>query len=136
MSSNSFVPNPDSISPPIGPTSGGIEPDFDGLVQFLISPFLESPEALSVDCEYSANHSRLLIRVAFESEDRGRVFGRGGRNIQAIRTVITATAKRVNLHAHLDVYGEPQRHESSSDQRQTSPHRRPRHRPPRSKSAE
>ncbi|ASC70643.1 hypothetical protein XM38_015830 [Halomicronema hongdechloris C2206] len=135
MSSNSFVPNPDeaSLSDQV---TGDIEPNFDGLVRFLIGPFLESPGALSVDCEYSANHSRLLIRVAFESEDRGRVFGRGGRNIQAIRSVIMATAKRVNLQAHLDVYGEPQHHESSSDQREASSRRRPRRRPPRSKSAE
>jgi hypothetical protein len=74
-------------------------------VRFLIQPFLESPNLLSVDCEYSASMSKVWIRVAFEGEDKGRVFGRGGRNIQNIRTVITAAAALAGHSAYLDVYG-------------------------------
>jgi len=44
-------------------------------------PFLETPDRLSVDCEISQNWKG--VDRAFESEDKGRVFGRG-RNIQAI----------------------------------------------------
>ena len=79
--------------------------DYAKLVRFLIQPFLESPDSLSVDCETSPNTARVWIRVAFEGEDKGRVFGRGGRNIQAIRTVITAAATLAGHSVHLDVYG-------------------------------
>jgi len=48
---------------------------------------------------------RVLIRLAFEGDDKGRVFGRGGRNVQAVRTVIQAVAKASGHSAHLEVFG-------------------------------
>jgi len=80
-------------------------PDYAGLVRFLIQPFLESPNSLSVDCEISPSTARVWLRVAFEGEDKGRVFGRGGRNIQAIRTVIAAAAAVAGHSVYLDIYG-------------------------------
>jgi uncharacterized protein len=80
-------------------------PDYVGLVQFLVQPFLESPESLSVDCEISPTLNRAWIRIAFEATDKGKVFGRGGRNIQAIRTVIAAAAELAGQSVHLDIYG-------------------------------
>ncbi|BDI17550.1 RNA-binding protein [Nostoc cf. commune SO-36] len=68
-------------------------------------PFLESPETLSVDCEISQALNRVWVRIAFESTDKGKVFGRGGRNIQAIRTVIAAAAAAAGQSAYLDIYG-------------------------------
>jgi len=80
-------------------------PDYVGLVTFLVQPFLEAPESLKIDCEISAVKSKVWVRLAFEGSDKGRVFGRGGRNIQAIRTVLEAAAKAVGYSAYLDVYG-------------------------------
>jgi hypothetical protein len=79
-------------------------PDYVSLVRFLIAPFLESPQSLSIDCERSNAKERVWIRLAFEGTDKGRVFGRGGRNIQAIRTVIQAVALAAGQSAHLDIY--------------------------------
>ncbi|MEM7064110.1 MAG: KH domain-containing protein [Cyanobacteria bacterium P01_B01_bin.77] len=81
-------------------------PDFEALVRFLVTPFLESPDALRLDFEPLSDGQRLWIRVAFDGEDKGRVFGRGGRNIQAIRKVLKATGALHNCSVHLDVYGE------------------------------
>ena len=80
-------------------------PDYPGLVRFLIEPFLESANSLSIDCETSENAARVWIRIAFEGEDKGRVFGRGGRNIQVIKTVVAAAAACAGHSAYLDVYG-------------------------------
>jgi uncharacterized protein len=80
-------------------------PDYIGLVRFLIQPFLEDPKTLSVDCEFSVNLQKAWIRIAFDNADKGRVFGRGGRNIQAIRTVITAAAAAAGQSVYLDIYG-------------------------------
>jgi len=80
-----------------------LNPDYVGLVRFLVEPFLESPASLSIDCERSSK-ARIWIRLAFEGEDKGRVFGRGGRNIQAIRTVIKAAAQAAGQSVHLDIY--------------------------------
>jgi len=43
--------------------------------------------------------------MAFEGEDKGRVFGRGGRNIQAVRLVLQAVAQAFGDSAHLEVFG-------------------------------
>lgn len=80
-------------------------PDYVGVVKFLLEPFLESPGSLKVDCEVLPRNSRVLIRVAFDGEDRGRVYGRGGRNIQAIRTVLQGIARSSGYSLHLDVFG-------------------------------
>ncbi|HLO48890.1 MAG TPA: KH domain-containing protein [Kamptonema sp.] len=79
-------------------------PDYVGLVRFLIEPFLESPESLRVDCELHPRQARTWIRLAFDEPDKGRVYGRGGRNIQAIRTVLEMVAKTVSQSVYLDIY--------------------------------
>jgi uncharacterized protein len=93
------------LSDPASLPQSTISPDYRGLVTYLVKPFLESPDSLKVDCELSPRTSRILVRVAFEGEDKGRVFGRGGRNIQAIRTVLQAIAKVAGQNAHLEVFG-------------------------------
>ncbi len=80
-------------------------PDYAGLVRFLITPFLESPDALRVDCEVSPVRGKVWVRLAFEASDKGRVFGRGGRNIHSIRAVLSAAAQLSGYTAHLDVFG-------------------------------
>lgn len=105
---------------------GHVSPDYVSLLRFLLEPLLESGDSLSVDCEKSPSKPKVLIRMAFDDPDKGRVFGRGGRNIQAIRTVLEAAAQTAGESIHLDIYGagmsdrsshEHSGHERSSDER-------------------
>ncbi|MCY7369027.1 MAG: KH domain-containing protein [Chamaesiphon sp.] len=80
-------------------------PDYEQLVKFLFQPFLSEPEAIGVDCEYTIERQRIWLRVAVATADRDTAFGRGGRNIQAIRTVLQAAATAVGQSIYLDVYG-------------------------------
>jgi uncharacterized protein len=105
-----------------------VNPDYAGLVTFLVKPFLETPESLKVDCEISANRSRVWVRLAFEATDKGRVFGRGGRNIQAIRSTLEGVAKAAGYSAVLDIFGsqsgretDPERSNEPSNERSSSP---------------
>lgn len=92
------------------------KPDYEGLLRFLMQPFLDSPDALKTDLEQLGDKRRVLLRVAFAPDDRGRMFGRGGRNIQAIRTVLETTAALYDQRVSLDVYGESaQQSRSGSD---------------------
>lgn len=79
-------------------------PDYAKLVRFLVQPLLDSPAALKVDCEVIPAKARVWVRLAFEDSDKGRVFGRGGRTIQAIRIVLEAVAQAAGHVVHLDVY--------------------------------
>jgi predicted RNA-binding protein YlqC (UPF0109 family) len=86
------------------PSTSAQSLDYEALVRFLIEPFLDHPESLSLDCE-TQRSGRIWIRMAFNESDRGRVFGRGGRNIQAVRTVLKAAAAAADQSAHLDIHG-------------------------------
>lgn len=103
--------------------------DYAALVRFLVQPFLESPNSLKVDCEQVQSQPKVWLRVAIDGEEKGRVFGRGGRNIQAIRTVLEASARLAGFSLYLDIYG------SQSDKREIpSPSRPPAPRVPRTQS--
>lgn len=82
------------------------KPDYEGLIRFLMAPFLDVPSEFKTDCEQPSANDKVWLRVAFSQEDRGRMFGRGGRNIQAIRTVLRSTAALHGKRLSLDIYGE------------------------------
>ncbi len=91
--------------------------DYARLVRELVEPLLDAPEALRVYCEYAKSRQRVLIRVAFEAAEQGRVLGRGGRNIQAIRTVIATAAALASQEAHLEIFGSSERGNGGSERR-------------------
>ncbi|HIK55093.1 MAG TPA: KH domain-containing protein [Synechococcales cyanobacterium M55_K2018_004] len=101
-----------------------IAPNYVELVKFLVGPFLESPDRLKVDCEVVQSRMRVLLRVAFDGEDKGRVFGRGGRNIQAIRTVMQAIAQIAGYTLHLEVFGSSPAAERNGGAVESPPERR------------
>jgi hypothetical protein len=93
-----------STSSPLS-SSPSSQPNYEQLTRFLIEPLLDSPESLSVYCEVARSNQRVLIRVAFGEEEQGRVFGRGGRNIDAIRATLEAAAIASGQSARLEIFG-------------------------------
>ena len=79
-------------------------PDYNALISFLLKPLLAHPDALRVDFESNSKSDRVWIRVAFDPEDRGRIFGKGGRTIQAVRTVVMTAAAEAGHSARLEVF--------------------------------
>lgn len=127
-----------SVAEPLNNSSNSSpnHPDYDGLIRFLVEPFLDSPDELKIDCEVSVSKPRVWVRLAIDTADKGRVYGRGGRNIQAVKTVLAAAGQAVGQFVYLDVYGgyspPPERHDepsrsSSGERNQVSrpPSRRP-----------
>lgn len=92
------------------------QPDYIGIIEFLIQPLLESPDSLSIDCEQVNNNQRVWVRLAFEETDKGRVYGRGGRNLQAIRVILKTAALAAGQFLHLDIY-EASQYEARSHHR-------------------
>ena len=79
-------------------------PDYVGLVKFLMEPLLQKPDSLRIDSEVINARQRVWIRVAFEGEDKGRVLGRDGRNLQAIQTVLNTAGAIAGQSVYVDVY--------------------------------
>ena len=99
-------------------TSERTQSEYEALARFLMAPFLDKPEVLKFHSETLAGGKKLWLRAAFdEDEDKGRVFGRGGRNIKAVRTVIAATAKLSDMTVNLSVFGEPEPERSDRGER-------------------
>ncbi|MGF1590512.1 MAG: KH domain-containing protein [Pleurocapsa sp.] len=89
-------------------------PDYEKLARFLIEPFLENPQTLCVNSEINRSNGKIWLRIAFDPGDRGKVFGRGGRNIQAIRTTIKTAAVAHDESVFIDIYSdEPPQSEDS-----------------------
>lgn len=117
-------------SSPESTTSPLVAADYEALVQFLVAPFLESPEALKVNCEIHPQKAKVWVRMAFADADKGRVFGRGGRTIQAIRTVLEAAAQSAGHSIRLDIFGERDAksetgHQEASPRRSNVPYQPP-----------
>ena len=96
-----------------------VVPDYHALINFLLKPLLSHPDALRVDFE-SGKSDRLWVRVAFDPEDRGIVFGKGGRTVQAIRTVVMATAQEAGQSVRFEVFdptpnAESEHHQAPSE---------------------
>jgi predicted RNA-binding protein YlqC (UPF0109 family) len=66
------------------------EADVRALVEFLVRGLVERPEAVSVRA--SERDRTVFIEVTVASEDVGRVIGRRGRIVEAIRTLARAVA--------------------------------------------
>lgn len=60
------------------------------LVTFILRNLVTEPDQLEVNAH--GNGRTLLIEVTCSSEDVGRIIGRGGRLINAIRTLARAAA--------------------------------------------
>ena len=99
-------------------------PDYEKLARFLIEPFLEDPQSLSVNSEVNPNNKKIWLRIAFDKGDRGKVFGRGGRNIQAIRTTIQTAASAHDESVFLDIYSDESEGSNNGDRRRSSPNNR------------
>ena len=69
------------------------------LLILLVRPIVDEPESVEVAATESDNRVELALTVA--PDDVGKVIGRGGRTIRAIRTVVKAASvnagKRVNV---------------------------------------
>ena len=64
----------------------------ENLIKYLVS----DPEMVKVK-DFTDDEGNIILEIIVPSEDMGRVVGRSGKNIQAIRTLIQATAYNKGL---------------------------------------
>jgi len=71
------------------------------LLVLLVRPIVDEPDRVEVEASESDTRVDLELRVA--PEDIGKVIGRGGRTIRAIRTVVKAASVKVGKRANVEV---------------------------------
>jgi hypothetical protein len=71
------------------------------LVEFLARSLVDTPDAVTVDEVEAEGRTVCEIRVA--PGDVGKIIGRGGRVIGAIRVLASASALKSGRRAHIEV---------------------------------
>lgn len=71
------------------------------LVQGIAEPLVDDPDALEVTM--SEDGDSVLIEISCGEEDVGKLIGRQGRVIKAIRTVARAAATRKDLDVDVEI---------------------------------
>ena len=71
------------------------------LLEFLVRALVEDPEAVVV--EELEEDGDLVYEITVAEDDRGRVIGRGGRVVNAIRTIAKAAAVRLERRVIVDI---------------------------------
>ena len=71
------------------------------LVEYLAKNLVENPDAVSVEAIEDEKTTTLRLKVA--QTDLGRVIGKQGRNVEAMRTVLHAAAAKSGRRAELEI---------------------------------
>ena len=78
--------------------------NFEELIKNLILPLVAYPNEVAIE-KTSDNEDELSFKVFVNSNDLGRVIGKGGSTAKAIRTVLYAGASKEGKRIHLDIEG-------------------------------
>ena len=76
--------------------------DIAGLVRSVVEPLVEYKEVLDITSGYDEKGS-VLIEISVNEADAGKVIGRQGRVIKAVRTLARAAGSRSNTHVEVEL---------------------------------
>lgn len=77
--------------------------DVEALVRYLVTSLVEHPDDVTV--ERRESESTTVFEVAVNPDDTGKVIGRQGRVIKAIRVLVRAAASTDGSDATVEVVG-------------------------------
>ncbi len=85
---------------PGGP--GGTPVDYKALVEFVARQIAEKPDEVQVNA-FERGHGTIAIKVKMADEDMGRLIGKAGRNIEALRTLVRVASLRERKRVFVDM---------------------------------
>ena len=71
------------------------------LVEYIAKSLVDSPNSVEVNVIEGEKSTILELKVA--QEDIGKVIGKKGRNVQAIRTILSAASAKIKKHTVLEI---------------------------------
>lgn len=72
------------------------------LVEYLARSLVDSPDEVSVEC-FDEDDGSVVYELSVADDDVGKVIGRGGRTVNALRCVLRACAAKQGRRLLLDV---------------------------------
>jgi predicted RNA-binding protein YlqC (UPF0109 family) len=74
----------------------------DDLLAYLARALVDDPDGVSVEA-YDESDGALVLELTVAEDDVGKVIGRQGRTINALRTVVRAAAAKLDRRVLIDV---------------------------------
>ena len=74
----------------------------EDLLEFLARALVDQPDAVSVE-GFDEDDGTIVLEIHVAEEDVGKMIGRGGRTISALRTVMRAVASHQDARVLVDV---------------------------------
>lgn len=72
------------------------------LLEYLARALVDDPDAVSVEA-FTEDDGTVVLELQVAADDTGKVIGRGGRTVSALRTVVKAASVRENKRVLVDV---------------------------------
>ena len=86
--------------PSYTPNGAGI--DYRGLVEFIAKSVAEKPEEVRVN-SYDRGRGAVAVKIRMADSDIGRLIGKSGRNIEALRTLVRVASLREHRKVFVDL---------------------------------
>ena len=74
----------------------------EALLEYLVRSLVDAPEEVSVE-SFDEDDGSLVLELHVAEDDAGKVIGRGGRTVAALRTVLKAASTRDGRRVYVDV---------------------------------
>ncbi len=82
------------------------------LIEVIVKSVVDFPESVSVT--QIDGESTIVFELRVRKEDFGKVIGKKGRTINAIRTLVNATAAKTNMRAMLELVEDDKESEAAA----------------------
>ena len=76
--------------------------DYRGLVEFVCKSVADKPDQAQVQA-FERGAGTVALKIKMADEDLGRLIGKGGRNIEAIRTLVRVASLRERKRVFVDL---------------------------------
>jgi uncharacterized protein len=76
----------------------------EAFLKDVLTPVLEHPEDLQIEVKGDGKKRDVLIHA--DARDRGRIIGKSGRMISALRTLVKTAGEKSGLFINLELYEE------------------------------
>lgn len=76
--------------------------DLASLVEVMVRPLIDHEDDLEIKADQPDEHT-VMVEMRVNDEDAGKVIGRQGRIIKAIRTLCRAAAARMDVHVDVEL---------------------------------
>ncbi|MDD5729132.1 MAG: KH domain-containing protein [Victivallales bacterium] len=82
------------------PLEGGIK-DLENFVDYIVRSLVDDPDAVRVSCE--AGEESNVIKIDCRKDDVGKIIGKRGKTIMAIRSLVSGAAGRLKKRVTVEV---------------------------------